>query len=74
MRCPYCSKEMISGSVQSQREIFFTTNADRNWLIPSIVKKEEVILSSHNWSKPTCRAYHCPICKKFIIDYSVDDE
>ena len=25
MRCPYCNEEMICGSVQSQREIFFTT-------------------------------------------------
>ena len=49
MRCPYCNKEMICGSVQSQREIFFTTKPDKNWLIPSINKKDEIMLSSHNW-------------------------
>lgn len=44
MRCPYCNEEMICGSVQSQREIFFTTKPDKNWLIPSINKKDEIIL------------------------------
>ena len=74
MRCPYCNEEMICGSVQSQREIFFTTKPDQHWLIPSINKKDEIMLSSHNWSKPTCMAYHCPACRKVIIDYSVKSE
>lgn len=39
MRCPYCNEEMICGAVQSQREIFFTTRADRTWLIPALAKK-----------------------------------
>ena len=47
---------------------------DQNWLIPSINKKDEIMLSSHNWSKPTCMAYHCPACRKVIIDYSVKSE
>lgn len=74
MRCPYCNEEMICGAVQSQREIFFTTRADRTWLISALAKKDEIVLSSHNWSKPTCIAYHCPVCRKVIIDYSVKSE
>ena len=53
---------------------FLTTKPDQKWLIPSINKKDEIMLSSHNWSKPTCMAYHCPACRKVIIDYSVKSE
>ena len=43
MRCPYCNKEMICGSVQSQREIFFTTKPDKNLLIPSTEDAEAAL-------------------------------
>lgn len=70
MKCPYCGKEMISGVVQSGRQIFFTTKSHKNWFFPDIAVDEEIVLSSHNWTRPTCVAYHCDECKKVVIDYS----
>ena len=69
MKCPYCDKEMISGVVQSGRQIFFTTQPHKYSFIPDTENKE-IILTSHNWTKPTCTAYLCSACKKVIIDYS----
>lgn len=70
MKCPYCGKEMVSGVVQSARQIFFTNKAHKNWFVPDIAGKEEVLLSSHNWTRPTCTAFHCPDCMKVIMDYA----
>ena len=54
MKCPTCGQEMEEGFVQSAREIFFAIEPHRFWFK---VKKEEVLLSSHNWTRPTCIAY-----------------
>ncbi len=67
MNCPCCNKEMIVGVVQSGREIFFTEKEHNFFLAPGT---EDVSLSYSNWTKPTCTAYHCPDCKKVVIDYS----
>ena len=70
MNCPCCGKEMVSGVVQSARQIFFTTKPHKNWFAPDTAGKEEYLLSRHNWTRPTCSAFHCPDCKKVVIDYS----
>ena len=67
MKCPTCGQEMEEGVVQSAREIFFAIEPHRFWFK---VKKEEVLLSSHNWTRPTCIAYLCRNCKKVVIDYA----
>ena len=67
MKCPTCGQEMEEGFVQSAREIFFTIEPDRVWFK---VKKEEVLLRTHNWTRPTCIAYLCRNCKKVVIDYA----
>lgn len=67
MKCPTCGQEMEEGVVQSAREIFFTIEPHRFWFK---VKKEEVLLSSHNWTRPTCIAYLCRNCKKVVINYA----
>lgn len=54
--------------------MFFTTKAHKNWFIPDIEGSGEVLLSSHNWTRPTCAAYHCEECKKVVIDYSIEVE
>ena len=72
MKCPCCGKEMTSGIVQSARQIFFTTKAHKNWFIPDTAGNEEIVLSSHNWTRPTCTAYHCAECKKVVVDYSAE--
>lgn len=68
MKCPCCSKEMTKGFVQSARRIFFTEVRNDSWL--DISGKDDVVLSTHNWTNPTCIAYHCEDCKKVVIDYS----
>ena len=70
MKCPSCGIEMKSGVVQSARQIFFTTKEHKNWFIPDVVGGDEVMLSSHNWTRPTCKAFHCAACQKVVIDYS----
>jgi hypothetical protein len=69
MKCPICGQRMEEGFVQSAREIFFTIEPHRFWFK---VKKEEgeVLLSSHNWNRPTCVAYICHNCQKVVIDYA----
>lgn len=74
MKCPYCGNEMKSGVVQSARQIFFTTKPHKNWFIPDTTGKEEILLTSHNWTRPTCTAYHCAKCKKVVIDCSAEVE
>lgn len=68
MKCPCCGKEMVKGAVQSAREIFFTTMSHELFFTP--VGSKDVSLSSHNWTRPTCVAYHCEECKKVVIDYA----
>ena len=54
MKCPTCGQEMEEGFVQSAREIFFTIEPHRFWF--KVKKEEEVLLSAHNWTRPTCIA------------------
>lgn len=68
MKCPYCGGEMVSGVIQSARAIFFATKEHKMWLGPYFTDKDEVLLTLHNWSKPTCAAYRCRSCKKIVID------
>ena len=74
MKCPYCGNEMESGVVQSARTIFFTTKEHKNWFFPDVASGEEVTLSSHNWTRPTCKAFHCAFCQKVVIDYAGENE
>ena len=73
MQCPYCGEEMTSGIVQSARRIFFTDKEQKNWLLPDVACKDEVLLTAHNWTRPTCNAHNCTHCRKVIIDYAVKD-
>ena len=68
MKCPTCGQEMEEGVVQSAREIFFTIEPHRFWF--KVKKEEKVLLSSHNWTRPTCIAYLCRNCKKVVINYA----
>lgn len=69
MKCSFCGKEMESGVVQSARHIFFTTKAHKVWFYPDTACEKEVVLSFHNWTRPTCAAWNCPMCKKVVLDY-----
>ena len=74
MKCPCCGNEMEKGVVQSARQIFFTTKAHKFWLASDAACDGEIMLSSHNWTRPTCTAYHCGRCKKVVIDYADEVE
>jgi len=74
MNCPWCGSEMKSGVVQSARTIFFTTKAHKNWFLPDMSSGNEMTLSSHNWTRPTCKAFRCIDCRKVIIDYAGEGE
>lgn len=69
MKCPYCGGEMINGVVQGGRAFFFATERHTFWMWPNTAKGE-VMLSSENGFVPTCTAYHCPGCKKVVLDYA----
>ena len=69
MKCPCCGKAMISGVVQSSRNIIFTTEPSCGAF--NIKSKDDVVLSSNNFTGPTCLAYICKECEKVVIDYSV---
>jgi len=69
MKCPECRKEMQEGVVQSAGPIFFTTKEKKNWLFPNLAVKDEILLSSRNWVRPTCRAYCCANCRKVVLEY-----
>lgn len=72
MKCPCCGNEMITGFVQSARRILFTTEKNESGF--DIKSRDDIILSSHNWTNPTCTAYHCVDCQKVVIDYSQEAE
>ena len=67
MKCPICDKEMEKGFVQSARRVIFTN--DKNEGFFDIKAKDDIVLSSNNWTHPICIAYHCSDCKKVVIDY-----
>ena len=69
MKCPYCNSEMTDGYIQSARAIIFTTEPHTVQFWPS-KKTGEFWVSSNNWTAPICVAYHCPECKKIIVDYT----
>ena len=72
MKCPYCSREMTKGWVQSARRVLFTTNKNDGGL--DIKDKSDVVLTANNFFNPTCVAYHCGNCKKVVIDYAEKSE
>jgi hypothetical protein len=32
-------------------------------------KGKDVVLTKNNMTAPTCPAYHCPACRKVIVEY-----
>lgn len=70
MKCPCCGREMTSGFVRSARGIYYTNKARKTLMDPIHDLENEIRLSSHNWARPVCIAYHCSDCKKVVIDYS----
>ena len=73
MNCPYCGKEMTKGVVQGSRGFYFTTQPQSVWFWPDKTRGD-FFLSSHNWTVPSCVAYHCAACRKVLFDYAAETE
>ena len=70
MRCPYCKKEMEYGFVQSSKEIIFSDDKRKS---PFVGPRDgDIRLTSGFWAPATCKAWHCPECRKVIIEYELD--
>ena len=57
---------MIPGFVQARGEVFFTEKPHK---LLFDAKGADIVLTRHNNTAPTCTAWHCPICKKVVIEY-----
>lgn len=57
---------MISGVVQARSEVYFTEKPHKMLFS---AKGNDVVLTKNNMTAPTCTAYHCPACKKVLVEY-----
>lgn len=79
MMCPYCNEEMQKGEIQCRqggmiywqpREVNYGITKKR-YSKRGVQRHGGIVLSPHQMyviSKPLI-AYHCPSCKKVVIDY-----
>ena len=74
MKCPFCGNEMLTGVIQSGRQIFFTTTPHKFFFVPDGSSDDEFTLSTHNWTRPTAIAYNCKNCEKVIVDYQTPNK
>ena len=72
MNCPCCGKEMTRGWVQSARRVLFTTTKKESGFV--FKNKSDVVLTTNNFTGPSCIAYLCGTCKKVVIDYAETTE
>ena len=66
MTCPYCNKPMIPGFIQARSEVYFTQSRHK---LLFAAKGNDVVLTHHNNTAPTAVAWHCPTCKKVVVEY-----
>lgn len=68
MNCPYCNKEMVKGHIY-QTKIGFPLEWYSGKRKPGIIfdKFEKIKLTSSLHSGRLI-VYHCPVCRKFVID------
>lgn len=66
MTCPYCNRPMIPGFIQARSEIYFTQSPHK---LLFAAKGNDVVLTKHNNMAPTAVAWHCPTCKKVVVEY-----
>jgi hypothetical protein len=57
---------MITGLIQARGEVYFTEKPHKMLLG---AKGKDVVLTKNNMTAPTCPAYHCPACRKVIVEY-----
>lgn len=57
---------MEPGFVQGNKEFFFNRRKSRRWFAH---EKDSVKLTHEKWAPATCAAWHCPRCRKVILEY-----
>ena len=69
MECPYCGKEMETGSIQSPRELFWHPGEKSVTFARAKFYRGSVVLSKLNfWKGSKVTAYFCRDCGKIIIN------
>ena len=66
MTCPTCNNPMTPGYVQARGEVFFTEKPHK---LMFAAKGNDIVLTQHNNTAPTCTAYLCPVCRKVVVEY-----
>ncbi len=57
---------MTEGFVQAARQVFFTKERHKFFFN---AQSDDVLLSTHNWTAPTAKAWNCENCMKVVVDY-----
>ncbi len=71
MLCPYCSREMEKGLIQSPHEIAWLKGEKKRMFGRAGLYGDSVVLSELNFVKGSAViAYLCRSCQKVIIDYA----
>ncbi len=70
MKCPYCQTDLQSGTIQSNGSTLLFSVKDHLFL--KLARGDDVQLA--RGLDPSVPAYHCPMCKKIIVDYSIPDK
>ena len=74
MLCPYCKKEMETGSIKSKYPIEWEPSTKRGFVASLRAWPESVTLGDVGFFRPSAvTAYNCRNCKKVLIDYSKPD-
>ena len=64
--CPYCNKEMESGSISSRRPITWRKNG---YFLPFAQKISNFASDTRIYSNNDIDAFRCDHCRKIIIDF-----
>ncbi len=71
MKCPYCSKEMEKGLIQSPQELAWLEGEKKHMISRASVYEGSVILSKFSYFKGSAvTAFLCRNCKKVLVDYA----
>ena len=66
MNCPYCNHPMLPGFIPARSEVYFTQSPHK---LLFAAKGNDVVLTKKNNTSPTAVAWHCPTCKKVVVEY-----
>lgn len=72
MKCPYCEREMIPGTIYGDRYRMKWMPKDKK-LILGIWVHDSIPLGNLTFGRPRIDAAYCNYCKKMIIDVNEED-